>query len=102
MSNDTFTDSIAKAGKKTGAAAAEMYHDSGVAARRTATDLSALADAVSADTRHGVSQLTRAVENESSKVLGYVRESIQTRPNLTIGLAASLGIVIGMMLTSRR
>jgi len=102
MPNDTFTDSIAKAGKTSRATAAETFHDSGVAARKTANDLSALADAVKSDTKHGVAQLTRVVETESSRVIGFIRESIQHRPNLTVGIAASIGIVIGMMLTARR
>lgn len=102
MATETLTDSVAKAGKNAGSAVADTFHDTGVAVRKTANGLNTLADAVASDTKDGVRQLTHVVGNESSKVIGFVRESIQERPNLTVGIAAGLGILIGVMLSARR
>jgi len=102
MTTESVTDSFAKAGKNAGSAAVETFHDTNIAARKTANGLNALADAVVADTKDGVRQLTHVVENESSKVVSFVRESIQERPNLTVGIAAGLGILIGLILSGRR
>lgn len=102
MAHKSLTESIADVGKDAGSAVAETYRDSGAAARKTANNLNALANAVAHDTRDGVRQVTDLVENESSKVIGYVRSSVQERPNLTLGIAAGVGILIGMMLSSRR
>ena len=102
MSDDTVSNSFAKTGKQAAAAAAETFHDTGVAVRKTANGLNALADAVQSDTKDGVRQLTHVVEQESSKVVGLIRESIQDRPNLTVGIAAGLGIVLGLFLSGRR
>lgn len=109
MASKTISESAAAAGKDTdsalkemGSAVAETYHDSGVAARKTATGLNQLAEAVVHDTKDGVRQVTHLVESESSKAIGFVRESIQERPNLTLGIAAGAGILIGMMLSARR
>jgi ElaB/YqjD/DUF883 family membrane-anchored ribosome-binding protein len=109
MVNKTMSDSIATVGKDTeslvkemGSAVADTYHDSSAAARKTGRDLNQLAEAVVSDTKDGVRQVSDLVENESSKVVSYVRESIQERPNLTLGIAAGVGILIGMMLAARR
>lgn len=102
MAHKSLTESIVEVGKDAGSAVADTYHDSGVAARKTASNLNALADAVAHDTRDGVRQVTHLVENESSKLISYVRESIQERPTLTLGVAAGVGILIGMMLSARR
>lgn len=102
MSNDFLVTNPAKNGKNAASAAAETFHDTGAAARTTAKDLGVLADAVKSDTADGVRQLTHLVEDESSKVVKYVRESVRERPNLTIGVAAGIGVFIGMMLASRR
>lgn len=102
MANETLTDTVAKSGKNMSTAAAETFHDTGIAARRTASGLNALAEAVASDTKDGVRQLTHVVENESSKIIGFMRESIQERPNLTVGIAAGLGIMLGLILASRR
>lgn len=102
MSNDSLATNLSKSGKNAASAAAETFHDTGAAARTTAKDLGALADAVKSDTSDGVRQLTHLVEDESSKVVKYVRESVQERPNLTVGVAAGIGVFIGMMLAGRR
>ncbi len=102
MPNESFTDTVVKGAKNTAASAAETFHDTSVAARTTAKDLGALAEAVQSDTQDGVRQLTHLVEDESSKVIKYVRESIQERPNLTVGVVAGIGVLIGLMLSGRR
>jgi ElaB/YqjD/DUF883 family membrane-anchored ribosome-binding protein len=102
MANESLTDTVAKTGKNMGAAAADTFHDTGIAARKTANGLNALAEAVASDTKDGVRQLTHVVENESSKIVGFMRESIQERPNLTVGVAAGLGILLGLILSGRR
>ncbi len=102
MADEAITNSFSKTSKQAAAVAAETFHDTGVAVRKTASDLNALAEAVQSDTKDGVRQLTHVVENESSKVIGLIRESIQERPNLTVGIAAGLGIILGLMLSGRR
>lgn len=102
MSNESYNDTLSKGAKKVASAAAETFHDTGAAARTTAKDIGALAEALKSDASDGVRQLTHIVEDESSKVVKYVRESIQERPNLTIGVAAGIGVLIGLMLSSRR
>ncbi len=102
MSNESSTETLAKSGRNAAAAVAETFHDTGAAARTTAKDLGVLAEAVQSDTKDGVRQLTNIVEDESSRVVKYVRESLQDRPNLTVGIAAGVGVLIGLMLSSRR
>lgn len=102
MSNDTLTDTLAKGTKKSSSSAADTFHDTSVAARTTAKDLGTLAEAVQSDAKDGIRQLTHIAEDESSKVIKYVRESIQERPNLTVGIVAGVGVLIGLMLSGRR
>ncbi|MFN7167605.1 MAG: hypothetical protein ACK4NV_11190 [Pannonibacter sp.] len=102
MADETIANSFTKTSKHAAAVAAETFHDTSVAVRKTASDLSALAEAVQSDTKDGVRQLTHVVGDESSKVIGFIRSSIQERPNLTVGVAAGLGIVLGLMLSGRR
>lgn len=102
MSNESPTDTLTKGSKTAAAAVAETFHDTGAAARTTAKDLGVLAEAVQSDTKDGVRQLTNIVEDESSRAVKYVRESLQERPNLTVGIAAGIGVLIGLMLSGRR
>lgn len=102
MAKETITDSLVKAGKSAGAEVGDTYHDTAVAARRTANGLSAFAEAVTSDTKDGVRQLTNVVEKESSKVISFMRESIQERPSVIIGVAAGLGVLLGLYLSGRR
>jgi len=102
MANENMTDAFVKTGKNSSAAAIETFRDTSVAARKTANGLSALAEAVASDTKDGVRQLTHVVENESSKIISFVRESIQERPSVTVGVAAGLGILLGLILSGRR
>lgn len=102
MSNETFTGAQAKSAKNTASTASDTFQDTATAARTAAKDLGALAAAAQSDTRDGVRQLTHLVEDESSKVIKYVRGSIQEHPNLTLGIVAGMGVLIGMMLSGRR
>lgn len=102
MANESVTDSFAKSAKNAGAMAADTFHDTAVAAKKSANGMGALADAISSDTRDGVRQVTHALQAESSKVVGVVREAIQERPNLTVGIAAGLGILLGLAMSGRR
>ncbi len=102
MSNEAYTDTFSKGAKKAASSAAKTFHDTGAAARTAGKDISALAEAVKSDASDGIRQLTHIVEDETSKVVKYARKSIQERPNLTIGVAAGVGVLIGLMLSSRR
>lgn len=102
MVEDTFKGSIKKSANHTADAVAETFHDTRDAVRETADGLNSLVSAVQSDAKNGVRELTRVVEHESSKVMGLIKESIQERPNLTVGVAAGLGILMGLMLSGRR
>ncbi|MBA4226438.1 MAG: hypothetical protein C0456_07375 [Hyphomonas sp.] len=102
MSNESITNTVVKSAKNTATAAAETFHDTAVAARTAAKDIGALAEAAQSDTKDGVRQLAHLAEDESSKVIKFVRQSLQERPNLTVGVVAGIGVLIGMMLSGRR
>jgi ElaB/YqjD/DUF883 family membrane-anchored ribosome-binding protein len=91
MPDDTFTETIAKGGKKAAETVADTFEDTGDAFRTATKDIGALATAAQADTKEGARQVTE-----------YVRESIHERPNLTLGIAAGLGVLLGLMLSGRR
>ncbi len=102
MSNESYNDTFAKGSKEGADGASQTFHDTGAAARTTAKDLGVLASAVQSDAKDGFRQLTNIAEEESSKVVKYVRASIQERPNLTVGVVAGLGVLIGLVLSGRR
>lgn len=102
MSDESSTDTFTKSSKRVADGAAETFRDTGIAVRTTARDLGALANAVQADAKDGFHQLTDMAEGESSKVVKYVRTSIQERPNLTVGIVAGIGVLIGLVLSGRR
>ncbi len=102
MANEFSTDSFAKSAKHAGAVVADTFHDTTAAAKKSANGLNTLAEAISSDTKDGVRQVQHAIQSESSKVVSLVREAIQERPNLTVGIAAGLGILIGLAMSSRR
>lgn len=102
MANENQSDSFVKTAKHAGAMAAETFHDTAVAAKKSANGMGALAEAISSDTKDGVRQVSHALQAESSKVVSLVRASIQERPNLTVGIAAGLGILLGLAMSSRR
>jgi len=102
MAHEKITNSLAKYGKSAGSAATKTFHDASFAARRSAHGLNSLAEAVAHDTKDGVWQIMHVVENESSKIIRFIRRSIQDRPTVTVGVAASVGVLIGLTLSGRR
>jgi ElaB/YqjD/DUF883 family membrane-anchored ribosome-binding protein len=61
-----------------------------------------LADAIAADTKDGVHKITDAVKDESSHLVQVLGDTIRQRPTLTLGVAAGLGVLIGLILSARR
>lgn len=102
MANEYSTDSLAKPAKHAGAVVADTFHETTVAAKKSANGLGTLAEAISHDTQDGMRQVTHAVQAESSKVVSLVREAIQEKPNLTIGIAAGIGMLLGLAMSGRR
>jgi ElaB/YqjD/DUF883 family membrane-anchored ribosome-binding protein len=102
MANESITESFTKSAKHAGAAAADTFHDTAVAARKSANGMGTLADAIASDTQAGARQLGHAFQTESSKLMQMARTTIQDRPNLAVGVAAGVGIALGLVLSSRR
>jgi ElaB/YqjD/DUF883 family membrane-anchored ribosome-binding protein len=102
MANENVFDPLAKSAKTVGALTAETFHDTTAAARKSANGLGTLASAIASDTSNGAHQLGEAFKTESSKAMNVLRTTIQERPNLTVGIAAGIGVAIGLALSSRR
>ncbi len=102
MSHETRTNSFAAAGKNMGDAAVTAFHDTAVAARKTAHGLNGFATDVAHDTRDGVRHFAHVAEKESSRAYNLVRDFVEDRPKASIGLVAGLAMIVGVILWRRR
>jgi ElaB/YqjD/DUF883 family membrane-anchored ribosome-binding protein len=102
MQKSSLTTDTGQSSAQFGDAVSETFHDTNVAARKTAKGLGVLAEAIAADTKDGVHKISEAVKGESSHVLRVLGESVRDRPSLTLGIAAGLGILIGLIVSGRR
>lgn len=102
MPNKSNTSSISNTVSHATDVVADVFHDTGVMAHNSAESLGHLAEAVAADTQEGFRQLVHQAEGETSKVVNQAREAIQLHPNLTVGLAAGFGMLLGIFLSARR
>lgn len=101
MQKSSLTPETTHSGTQFGDAVSETFHDTNVAARKTAKGLGVLAEAIAADTQDGIHKVSKAVQGESSHVMRVLGENIKERPTLTLGIAAGLGVLIGMILSGR-
>jgi ElaB/YqjD/DUF883 family membrane-anchored ribosome-binding protein len=85
-----------------GDAAVAVFHDTAVAARKTAHGLNGFAVDVAHDTKAGVRHFAHVAEKESSKAYNLVRDFVEDRPKASIGLVAGLAVIVGVILWRRR
>ncbi len=102
MSHENRANSFAAAGKNMGDAAVTAFHDTTVAARKTAHGLNEYAGDVVHDAKDGVRHFTYAAEKETSKAVKLMRDFVEDRPKASLGLAAGLAMIVGVILWNRR
>lgn len=102
MFNHNRTNSFASASKNMGDAAVAVFHDTAVAAKKTAHGLNGFAVDVAHDTRDGVRHFTHVAEKESSKAFSLLLDFVEDRPKASIGLVAGLAVIVGAILWRRR
>jgi len=102
MFNDHRTNSFAAGGKNAGEAAAAVFHNTAVAAKKTARGLNEFVGDFAHDTKDSVRHLTHAAEKESSRAFNAVRDFVADRPKASMGFVAAMAIAIGVILWRRR
>ncbi len=79
-----------------------LIHDTTQSARHAAEGLSELTDAIVQDGRDGASRVAKAVQRGSDAAVTAFRDNVKAQPSLMIGLAASAGLILGLVLAARR
>ena len=102
MFKDHPTNSFTAGGKTAGDAAAAVFHNTAVAAKKTAHGLNEFAGDFAQDTKDSVRHLTHAAEKGSSRAFNAVRDFVEDRPKASMGFMAAMAIVAGVILWRRR
>lgn len=65
-------------------------------------DVSRLAGAATTTARERLGRMGKDVGSRATKSAGYVGEQVRTHPGVTLGLTLGAGVLLGMLLASRR